>query len=111
MTSAALVLRFDRARTGGEIGESSCWGWRRLTVEIGVTDVHVVDALGRETRCDLLALLFDIEDQRQKTFDCGGVDIIAVSALDEWLALEVEDGNETSDHGGKMQTCTLLPIS
>jgi hypothetical protein len=34
-----------------------------------MADVHVVDALIRETRGYLLALLFDLENQRKKTFD------------------------------------------
>ena len=62
-----------------------------LTIKIGMSDVHVVYALVRETGCELLAFLLHLEAQREKSFDEGGRDIVSVGTLDERLALEIED--------------------
>jgi hypothetical protein len=43
-----------------------------------VPDVHVIDALRRETRGYLLAFLFDFEDKWEKSIDIGCGDIVAV---------------------------------
>jgi len=76
--------------------ESACsvdqrWKEKRLTIKIGMADMHVVYALAGETGCDLLALLLHVEAQREKSFDVGGWDIVSVGALNERLALEIED--------------------
>lgn len=56
-----------------------------------MADVHVVYALVGETWCELLTLLFHLEAKREKSFDVVGRDIVSVGALDERLALEIED--------------------
>ena len=58
-----------------------------------MADVHVVHGISREARRHLLTLFFEFEDYGQEAFDVGRGDVIAVGTLDEWLALEVEDGN------------------
>jgi hypothetical protein len=58
-----------------------------------MADVHVVYALVGETRCDLLAFLLHLETEWEESFDVGGWDIVSVRALDERLALEIEDGD------------------
>jgi hypothetical protein len=42
---------------------------RRRTVEVRVVDVDVVDALAREARRELLALLLDVEHDRHEALD------------------------------------------
>jgi hypothetical protein len=59
-----------------------------------MADVHVVYALAGEARGDLLALLLDVEDEREEALDIGRGHVVAVGALDERLALEVEDCDE-----------------
>ena len=56
-----------------------------------MADVHVVYTLVGETGCELLTLLLHLEAQREKSFDVGCWDIVSVGALDERLALEIED--------------------
>ena len=56
-----------------------------------MADVHVVYALVGKTGCDLLAFLLHLEAEREESFDVGGRDIVSVGALDERLALEIED--------------------
>lgn len=54
-------------------------------------DVHVVYTLVGKTGCELLTFLLHLEAQRKESFDVGGRDIVSVRALDERLALEIED--------------------
>jgi hypothetical protein len=63
-----------------------------------MADVHVVDALRRETRRHLLTLLLNIQYQWKKAFYGGSMYIIAVCSLNERLSLEVEDGYKTCYH-------------
>ena len=100
MISAALELRFERARTAREVDDMSAllyeFGRKRaaeLTVEVGMADVHVIHGISREAWRHLLTLFFELEDYGQEPFDVGRGDVIAVGTLDERLALEVEDGN------------------
>lgn len=64
-----------------------------------MADVHVVDTLPGKARRDLLSLLLQVEYDGQETFDVGRGDIVAVRALDEGLALEVEDGDQAGHCG------------
>ena len=50
-----------------------------------MADVEVVDALAREARHDVRALLFLLEDEREEALDGRGGHIVAVRALDEGL--------------------------
>lgn len=67
MISAAFELRFDNASTGDEACLSATFTCSRLlkarTVQIGVSDMHVVDTLAGETGRDLLAFLFQVENE------------------------------------------------
>jgi len=56
-----------------------------------MADVHVVYALVGETGRELLTFLLHLEAQWEKSFDVGGWDIVSVGALDEGLALKIED--------------------
>lgn len=82
MISAALEFRFDSARTFQDkrrcISETETKVETFLTIQVRMSNVHVVDALARETGRDLLALLFDFEDKREKTFDVRRWDIVLV---------------------------------
>ena len=64
-----------------------------------MADVHIIDTLSCETWSHLLSLLLEIEDYWQEAFDVGGRDVVAVGALDQGFALEVEDGDEGSHLG------------
>lgn len=68
------------------------------TVEIRVSDMHVIYTLPRETRRNLLSFLLEIKNYRQEFFDVRRRDIISVRPLDERFALQVEDGNQAG-HG------------
>jgi hypothetical protein len=63
-----------------------------------MADMHVVDALAGDAGSYLLAVLLDVEDKGQEALYVGGGDIVAVGALNEGFALEVEDGDEAG-HG------------
>ena len=63
-----------------------------------MADMHVVDALAGDAGSYLLAILLDVENKGQEALYVGGGDIVAVGALDEGFALEVEDGDEAG-HG------------
>lgn len=63
-----------------------------------MSDVHIVDALIAETRRHLLALLLNVQHQGQEALDVGCGDIVAIRALDERFALEIENRDETG-HG------------
>ena len=100
MISAALELRFESARTELKVGNTLALlcvfekkSAAELTVEVGMANVHVVHGISGEARRHLLTLFFEFENYGQEPFDVGRGDIIAVGALDEWLSLEVEDGN------------------
>jgi hypothetical protein len=56
-----------------------------------MSDVHVVDALGGETRRYLLPFLFDLEYEGEKSFDIRGGYIVAVGPLNQWLAFQIKD--------------------
>lgn len=60
-----------------------------------MSDVHVIDALTGDGWHYLLPVFFDIENERQKSFDIRKRDIVAIRPLDEWLSFEIQDGNET----------------
>jgi hypothetical protein len=59
------------------------------TVEIRMAYVHVVDALPRETRCNLLAFFLYIKYYWHELFNVPRGDIIFVRALNERFALEI----------------------
>jgi hypothetical protein len=59
------------------------------TVEVRVPDVDVVDALAREARRELLALLLDVEHDRHEALDARPRHVVPVRALDQRLALQV----------------------
>jgi len=63
-----------------------------------MADMHVVDALARETGCNLLPFILKLENKRHKALESGGGNIVPERALDERRALEVEDGDKTG-HG------------
>ena len=76
MISAALELRFERARTACEVDYTSALSYEfagksaaGLTVEVGMADVHVVHGIARETWRDLLAFFFKLQDYRQEAFN------------------------------------------
>lgn len=60
--SAALVLRLLKAST--IISQSIT----RLTIQVIMSDVHVIYAIVGEAWCDRDVLLFHIEDEREETF-------------------------------------------
>jgi hypothetical protein len=59
-----------------------------------MSNVHVVDALTRETRSDLLSFLLNIEDQRQKSLDIRWWYIVSIRSLDQRLAFEVKNRDQ-----------------
>ena len=59
-----------------------------------MSDVHVVDALARETGSDLLPFLLDIENEREESLDVGWRYIVSVRPLDQWLAFEVQNSDQ-----------------
>ena len=63
-------------------------------------DMHIVDSLVGEARCDLLPVLLDFQNEREEALDIRGGDIVAVRALDEGLALEIEDSDEAGHRRG-----------
>jgi len=71
MISAALVFLRDKARTG----ESLLWSSvsfsvaQSLTIQIRVSNVHIVNALIREAGGHLLSFLFNFKNQGKKAFD------------------------------------------
>ena len=71
---------------------------RELTVEVGMADVHVIHAFAREAGHHLLALLLEVEHDRQELFDVARGHVVAVGPLDERLALQVEDRDQAG-HG------------
>ena len=116
MISAALEFRRDRASTAharfDERGQRKREREREArTVEVGVADVHVVYALIGEAGRHLLALLLDVEDEREEAVDVGGGDIVAVGALDEWFALEVEDRYQAGHARHSSRPATVSPAS
>lgn len=64
-----------------------------------MSDVHVVDALAGYTRSYLLPLLFDLEDKREKSFDIGWWNIVAVRALDKGFPFQIQDSDEAGHSG------------
>ena len=60
--------------------------------------MHVVDALVAETGRYLLAFLLNVQHQRQEAFDVRCGYIVAIRALDEGFALEIENRDEAG-HG------------
>ena len=52
------------------------------TIEITVSDMHVVDALVCETRCDLVPLFLQLQDVREEMFEVTWSNIIPVRPLD-----------------------------
>jgi hypothetical protein len=66
-----------------------------------MADVHVVYALAGEAGGDLLALLLEVKDEGEEALDIGRGDVVAVRALDERLALEVEDSYKAGHGVGK----------
>lgn len=64
----------------------------RLTVEVVVPDVHVVDALVRKAGSQRNIVLLHIEDQRQELVHTRRWHIIAVVPLDEGLGLASVEG-------------------
>lgn len=66
------------------------------TIEIVVSDEHVVDALAGKARahCASAVLLFHVEQERQEALDLGQRNVIAIRSLDQRLALDVDDGHE-----------------
>ena len=99
MISAALVFRFERASTmrvyirprSNMVTRTTRRG---LTIEVRVPDVHVIHPLSRETRRDLLSLLFQVKDYGQELLNVRRRNIVAIGPLDEGLALEVEYCNQ-----------------
>jgi len=43
-----------------------------------MTDVHVINALARETGGELLTVFFDVEHEGQKLFYGRGIDIVPI---------------------------------
>jgi len=64
-----------------------------------MADVHVINALAGETGGDLLSLLLNFQDQGQKLFYGRGIDIVPIRSLDQRLAFEVKDRDQTRNHG------------
>jgi len=64
-----------------------------------MADVHVINALAGETGGDLLAVLLNLQDERQKLFYGRGIHIVPIRSLDQRLALEVQDRDQTRNHG------------
>lgn len=59
-----------------------------------MTDVHIVDALIRETGRHLLSFLFNIQDEGKKAFNARRGDIVAIRALDQRFSFQVQNSNE-----------------
>lgn len=66
---------------------------RPHTIKVRVSYVHEIDALTGETWCDLLALLFHVQDERKETFDVRRGNVVTIRPLDQGFALEIEYGN------------------
>ena len=97
--------------TGPGLGESAVRTWKRRTVQIVMSDVHIVDPPVRETRRDLNILLFHVQYQGKKLFDVRRIDIIPIWPLyqrlqdgklrllhrlrQSHLALDVQNGDYT----------------
>lgn len=64
-----------------------------------MADVHVINALAGETGGDLLALLLDFEHEGHEFFYGRGIDIVPIRSLDQRLALEVKNRDQTGNHG------------
>jgi hypothetical protein len=64
---------------------------KERTVEVGMADVHEVDALAREAGGDLLPFLFDVEHDRHEPFDVGRRNVVLVRTLNKWFALQIYD--------------------
>ena len=69
-----------------------------------MSDVHVINALLRETRELLLPLLLHLEQMGQELVDIRWRHVVPVRPLDEGLALQVEDGDQAG-HGGEGEGC------
>jgi len=59
-----------------------------------MSNVHVVDALARETWGYLLSFLLYIENERQKSLDIRWWNIVSVRSLDQRLAFEVKNRDQ-----------------
>lgn len=99
MISAALELRFDRAITAvrRDVEEE-------LTVEVVVSDVHVIDPLVGEARGHLDVLLLHLQHEGEETFDVGRWDIVAVGPLDQGLGSAMEGFGRTFPLTSRMAT-------
>lgn len=78
MTSAALVFRFDRARTGQDLSQGMSRRAGGLTIEVAMPYVHIIDTLVCHTRGDLLSILLQLQHQGQESFDIGCGYVIAI---------------------------------
>jgi hypothetical protein len=95
-TCAAFVFCRESASTACARARQPCARAPRAgrgkvgrTVEVRVPDVDVVDALAREARRELLALLLDVEHDRHEALDARPRHVVPVRALDQRLALQV----------------------
>ena len=69
-------------------------GAEGLTIEIAMSYVHIVYPLIRETWCDLLPFLFDLQYERKETLDVCWRNIVAVGSLYQWLSFQIKNGDQ-----------------
>lgn len=70
----------------------------KLTEEVVVSNVEVVDAIVGEAWCWCLAVLLGLKDEGQELLDGGHGDVTAVVSRNQDLALEIQD--EDGGHCG-----------